>query len=659
MKTIKYLFAVTALTFAVTSCHDMDLEPKGILDEGTLLTSDYGVKKYLAAIYNDLPIEDFNYKQTGDGKGYSTNKQGSGAHDGQFWEAQKGSPSTAACETTGRDGTNGDGWGYWPYGRIRDVNNFLAAIPQYADKYTEEQLNEYLGEGHFLRAFYYFGIVKRYGGVPLIDKVQDPTAPMEELQVPRDTEYNSWKFIYEDLKFAMENMAEKSEPGRANRYAAAALMSRAMLYAASIAKYGSYMGTTGPAVTAGLMGMPSDKAQEFYQYAYDACKFIQEGGYRLHTGGDKEAAYTQVFLEDLNGEEDIFVKQYGPNATTPFNMRLYHSWDTMVLPRGTNMASSVGAAIHPVWELISLYEMPAITDENGNPVRFNSLDEIWKSPEMEPRARANFFFSGMTESVSGTVFDIQAGVYTQYPGTAADGTPEATENEYTQQYRVRASQVGESQTINGTNVKVSGQHGFATGTGDEGYRTTGVFVRKYVNYNAAPSTRDLYKSSQAFKVFRYGEILCNWAEAAYELGLLTGNDNLKAEAFTHINELRDRAGAQPHQMAGAPEDIGSALYGFPIDENLQYIRDERTRELCLENQRYWDLRRWRVADVMFNNYWPHVLYGYYVLAEQKYIYLNEVEFFGRKLTFDKKWYYEQIPDGEIKKNPNLVRNDGY
>ena len=69
----------------------------------------------------------------------------------------------------------------------------------------------------------------------------------------------------------MENAtASKTEVGRANRYAAAALMSRAMLYAGSIAKYGGYIGTTGPAVNAGLMGMSSDKAQEFFQYSYDA-----------------------------------------------------------------------------------------------------------------------------------------------------------------------------------------------------------------------------------------------------------------------------------------------------------------------------------------------------------------------------------------------------
>lgn len=658
MKTFKYLIAAAALSLTVISCEDLDLDPKGFISENVLLKSDNGVKKYFALVYQDLPIEDFNYKQNGDNKGYATVNQG-GWHEGNKWEAQKGSPAAAAGEATGRDPSYGDGWGYWPYDRIRDINNFIIAFPDYRDNYKEAEYNALLGEAHFLRAFYYFGMVKRYGGVPIITEVLDPKAPTEELQVPRDTEYDCWKFIYDDLKFAMENGSTKIEPGRANRYAAAALMSRAMLYAASTAKYGGYVGTTGPAVSAGLMGISADKAQEFFQYAYDACKFISDAGFKLHTGADKEKAYIEVFLGST--VEDIFVKQYGSKADTPTNTSLFHCWDTMILPRGEKLANNVGSALHPVWELIGLYEMPAITDEDGNPVRFDNVTDIWNTDKMEARCRANFFFSGMTESASGTTLDIRAGVYTDYPGTAADGTAETdkSKNDYTDKYRVRASQPGTVQVVNGTSIQVNGKHGYAEGTGDEGYSISGVFIRKYVNSSADPATRVLFGSSQPWKVFRYGEVLCNWAEAAYELGLITGSDALKREAFVYINQLRDRAGASQYTMVDSPQDIGSELYGFPVDENLEYIRDERARELCFENHRLYDIRRWRIADMMHQNYWPRVMYPYYVMSEGKWIFLNEVNPEGRKITFEKRWYYEQIPGDQIGKNPNLVRNDGY
>ena len=60
-------------------------------------------------------------------------------------------------------------------------------------------------------------------------------------------------------------------------------------------------------------------------------------------------------------------------------------------------------------------------------------------------------------------------------------------------------------------------------------------------------------------------------------------------------------GARLYTMVSSPADLGTEVYGFPIDENLQFIRDERARELCYENHRLFDLRRWRVADVMFQD----------------------------------------------------------
>ena len=100
-------------------------------------------------------------------------------------------------------------------------------------------------------------------------------------------------------------------------------------------------------------------------------------------------------------------------------------------------------------------------------------------------------------------------------------------------------------------------------------------------------------------------------------------------------------------------------FGYPVDENLQFIRDERKRELCLENQSDWDERRWRIAHSLYNNFMVHTLSSYYVVSEDKYIFLNEANPFGRELTYDKRWYYEQIPGGEINKNEKLIRNDGY
>ena len=664
---ILMILAVAALA-GLTACNKMNLEPKGMIDEGLLFNSEYGVKKYFTLLYSDMPIEDLTYKYAGDGKGY-VNDRSAGWHTGNVWEPQKGYGSTIAAETTGRGNDDmGGQWGYWPYGRIRDVNVFINNFPNYADNFTEARYNELLAEARFIRAFYYFALAKRYGGVPIVDVAQDPAADIETLQLSRSTEYDTWMFIYDDLKFAMENGAKgrsADDLSRGTRWAAAALMAKAMLWAGSVAKYNQYTGITGPATDAGLMGMDPSEARQFFQYAYDACKMIADGGFSLHTGADKEKAYTEIFISDCSGDEDIFVKHLGDSKVVNWNSGLYSSYDSMTLPLGTGLAQNVGCAIQGVWEIVSMYEHPAIATENPDgthsPIYFDRLEDFWDTPEMEPRCRANFFFSGMTEPASGTVIDLQSGVYKEFPGTCEDAAPEDSngENEYHQAHRIRAAQPGTFQEIGGVRYKINGAHGYATGTGDEGYIYTGIGVRKYTNFNAPAEQRALHTSQQGWKVFRYGEILADWAEAAYELGLETGNDALKAEAFEHVNALRVRAGAHPHEMVQNPADIGTELYGFEVDENLQYIRDERKRELCIENQSEWDQRRWRIAHSIYENKWVHTLSGYYVISEGKYIYLNEANPHGRTLNFNKLNYYEPIPGGEINKNPNLVRNDGY
>lgn len=660
MLKFKYIWAAAALGLAFVSCNDMDLEPKGILSENTLLKSDEGIKKYLALIYQDLPIEDFNYGQNGDLKGYAVSGS-DGWHPGNVWYAQKSSPASTTIEAVGRCTEYGDGWDYWPYDRIHDINNFIEQLPNYSQNYTEEELEKYIAEGRFLRAYYYFGMVKRYGGVPIIDHVLDPTAPSDEITFPRDTEYDCWKFIEEDLKYAMEHATTEKTPGRANRYAAAALLSRAMLYAGCNAKYGGYIVTSGEATSKGLMGMSADKAQEFFQSSYDACKFLQEAGFVLHDGADKEAAFVEMSSKETP-DEDIFVKQYTDRTDAIWETSLFHCWDVMTLPTLTGMSSAVGCAICPTWELVNLYEHPAIEDENGKPVRFDRMEDFWDTSEMEPRARATIFFSGMTEPLSGGVVNMQMGCYKSYPGTVKDGTEETTGsiNDYTDQYRLIST------NLNNPYVEYNGKTYLATGNaarndgGDESYSITGLIVRKMVSATDATGRQDLMYCKTPWKVFRYGEILCNWAEAAYELGEITGNTSLKQEAIDHVNELRARAGAKPYTYKPAPEDVGTPVYGWKIDENLQFIRDERARELAFENQLHFDLRRWRVFHEIFkDNPNKHCLSPYYVIDEDKYIFLPDVSSCNRQSNFYSRWYYAQIPGSAISKNAKLIRNDGY
>ena len=631
---IKHLVLITIWGFFVTSCYDLTLEPKGIMGENELFGSETGVKIYFTGLYNNLPIEDFNYSAT---RGFRFDN---------YWEAAKTSLGNMSGEfVNSLLQVNTNGFGYWPYGQIRLVNNFINNFPQHKDNFPESTYNNLLGEAYFLRAFFYSGLAKRYGGVPIITEVQNPAGDSLTLKVPRATEYDTWKFIHDDLEFAMNNMVEpksSSDVTRANRYAAAALMSRTMLYAASVAKYTQYLGFDGEAaVQQGFAGIDPSKANEFFQYAYDAGKLIENSAkYQLYTKNypDKMTNFVNVFL-DATSSENIFIKCY--DKTSPQDTYLRHSYDALMCP-ATDMAANPGAVSYPSMDLMLLYDFPDIVDAEGKPIRFEKRSDIKNG--MEPRLRATMYFDG--DELREQLYSIQRGIYLTFPGLATDaknGDNDAPINA-TANRKLSSSR---KQLYNG--VQIAGNHGCdnagSTG-GGENNCLTGAFVRKYIDPSLPRNQAWHSNQDQHWVVFRLGEIYLNMAEVCYEL-------DKKDEAFDYIEKIRERAGCKVTRPADDPTDL-SQKYGYPIDGNLQFIRDERYRELAFENHRWWDLRRWRVADRVLDKWIPRCLFAYYLMDEGTYIYLNEHEKNNRTWTAGKNSYYEGIPQGEINKNNNLL-----
>jgi hypothetical protein len=504
----------------------------------------------------------------------------------------------------------GNGFGYWPYGDIRNVNTLIAELPKHVAALTQPTVNALLGEAHFLRAYYYFGLAKRYGGVPLVTVPQDPGAPLSTLQVHRDKEEATWDFIGAELDLGFQMMPESSDAGRANKYAAAALKSRALLYAACVAKYGSVNFVDGQARSLGLVGIPASKAATYFKAAYDAAKLL-EGHYSLYNANsDKVQNYADLFLK-AGSPENIFIKQYSIANNTA------HSWDATMSPR--YMTANALSRAYPTLDLVQLWGNLPITNDDGTPKRFNNRAEIMQG--LEPRLLATVYFPGAT--LRGLTFDMQRGIYPSFSGTAA---AEVAKQPNSRSYIL----AGDTKTLY-QGKQVIGFTGPWTG-GDELTRT-GFYVRKYVDYNKPQASVDLYRSEQPWIDMRYGEILLNRAEAAMELGN-------PSDALTSINQIRTRAGATPYAS---------------ID--LDKVRKERRMELAFENQYYWDLKRWRIADVVLDRAHFKGLMPYYVFNENKYIFIAEPELFNREYTFQKQFYYEGIPGGEIGKNPNLLPNN--
>lgn len=644
-----------------SSCVDLDLEPIGQFTEAEYFGSESGVKTYFAGLYGWLPIEDFLYTQN---EGYRPSDPWG------TWQSQKNLQGTMSGEFVGGPQVNNNGNDYWRYDRIRDVNTFINNFEKYKANFTEAKYNELLGEARFIRAFIYSGMVKRYGGVPIITEVQNPLGDLETLSVSRNTEYDCYKFIYEDLKFAGENMSGKADSYRGNKWTALALQSRIMLYAATIAKYTQYVNYGGEAAfEQGLVGISPDKANEFFQYSYNASKeLIESGVYTLYKSNpDLAANFHDLFL-DSSSKETIFFKNYIHHDLFDRNAYLIgHNWDALMLPN-PSMSNFVGAQAYPSLTVMQRYEgFPDLVEADGTPKRWDNPAAIRN--EMEPRMRGSMYFTG--DVFQDVQFEIRRGLYRTFDWPASvviDGVNNESphnvndnrllSNDYNAKFVLTASEAAAVHNINvkydGTTpyINIIGAHGMRTSTGNENNCLTGAYVQKFINPKMEKGKIIEHASFQPWIAFRLAEVYLNHAEAAYELGH-------KDEANIYIRLIRERAGCKNLDISNNVDDINKWDYEktssvYPIEVGLQFIRDERYRELWGENHYWWDLRRWRVADKVLEQFKPRILSCYYVLDEDKYIYLDEREMANRTWTANRTCYYQAIPSGEINKNPKLL-----
>ena len=147
---------------------------------------------------------------------------------------------------------------------------------------TEQQKNEINAETHFLRAYTYFALAKRYGGVPIIKNRRSITVISKNCVSPEIRRKIlgtlSWKNVTRQYRFFGD--ANENDVLRANKWVALALKSRAALYAASVAKFTHqpYVSFSGPAVDQKLVGIEVISADHYYDECISASQEIMNSG---------------------------------------------------------------------------------------------------------------------------------------------------------------------------------------------------------------------------------------------------------------------------------------------------------------------------------------------------------------------------------------------
>lgn len=661
-KNILSIFSLCAL-MGLSGCNAfLELEPLDKVSPEQLLETEGGVRALLANIYTMIPMEDFNYRPN---NGF--NQRG---YDGVNETTNLAFLTDEATRSDGGVGIGYEGFNYWPYGDIRQVNIFMQNVEKAKEAGTISvaDADRMTGEAHFARAYMYYGLVKRYGGVPLIDKVQDDDyadGGPGAVAVPRSTELDTWKFVLNECTLAAATLPDAtsgSDLYRVTKWAAYALKSRVALHAASVAKYWNLAPLAGEAVTQKLVGgMTSADADAFYKECIEASKFLIENSgkslYKPAPATVKEAAsnFQALFLNDQN-EEVIFSKAY-LNGTTNTNQG--HSYAQFnILPQVNPGALKYGR-FNPMLEIVDLFEdytddgtgksAKIVTRTDGNEdayipnfhnmnnasvvntlmsvpfVKYNDLYEPFANKDA--RLLASVVVPG--SSYAGTEIIIQGGFIKDNNSYVAYSN-ESTQKNGTTYYALGAE--GETMFSGFNNVN-SGE--------DANWTATGFGVRKYMPEGESMSP-DRLSSTTSYIDMRLAEVYLNYAEAVVENGSGFGDKEL---AENYLNALRRRAGHTDR-----------------ISLTLESVLKERRVEMAFEGKRFWDMNRRREFHTEFsNNRIRKALVPMLDLrgAEPKYVFAR-VNYFGDETrggrTFQNINYYRGIPN--IATN-GLVQNPGH
>lgn len=661
-KNILSIFSLCAL-MGLSGCNAfLELEPLDKVSPDQLLETEGGVKALLANIYTMIPMEDFNYRPNA-----GFNQRG---YDGVNETTNLAFLTDEATRSDGGVDIGYEGFNYWPYGDIRQVNIFMQNVEKAKEAGTISvaDADRMTGEAHFARAYMYYGLVKRYGGVPLIDKVQDDDyadGGPGAVAVPRSTELDTWKFVLNECTLAAATLPDAtsgSDLYRVTKWAAYALKSRVALHAASVAKYWNLAPLAGEAVTQKLVGgMTSADADAFYKECIEASKsLIENSGKSLYKPAPatvKEAAsnFQALFLNDQN-EEVIFSKAY-LNGTTNTNQG--HSYAQFnILPQVNPGALKYGR-FNPMLEIVDLFEdytddgtgksAKIVTRTDGNEdayipnfhnmnnasvvntlmsvpfVKYNDLYEPFANKDA--RLLASVVVPG--SSYAGTEIIIQGGFIKDNNSYVAYSN-ESTQKNGTTYYALGAE--GETMFSGFNNVN-SGE--------DANWTATGFGVRKYMPEGESMSP-DRLSSTTSYIDMRLAEVYLNYAEAVVENGSGFGDKEL---AENYLNALRRRAGHTDR-----------------ISLTLESVLKERRVEMAFEGKRFWDMNRRREFHTGFsNNRIRKALVPMLDLrgAEPKYVFAR-VNYFGDETrggrTFQNINYYRGIPN--IATN-GLVQNPGH
>ena len=381
MKTLKYIFISAVICFLAPSCEKqyLDKKPSDIITDAEVWNDINLTNAYVANLYGSIKLpsvffDGLNGAELLDDEALLCDE----ATTRHQW-ASEWSNYYIFGSLTATGGLKE----YWDYPLVRACNVFLENM---ASSTIDEKLKTQLSaEVRIIRAYTYFEIVKRYGGIPLITKVQNIDDPDSVLYPKRNKEQEIYDFIGSEID-AVLNDLPTGDKNRFTQYGALALKSRAMLYAGSIAKYGTVQ-------LNGVVGIPSNLATGYFQASYNASKQIIPSS----DGGSGGATFSLYTADIVPGDLSSYALNFRNLFLTNQNSESIFEVDYIDGVHG-NWASFpiLGTMMDPSTEFANTFEMvdgsSGVIDYANSAV--TDVQQLWGNKD--PRFHATLLNEGDT-----------------------------------------------------------------------------------------------------------------------------------------------------------------------------------------------------------------------------------------------------------------------
>lgn len=172
---------------------------------------------------------------------------------------------------------------------------------------------------------------------------------------------------------------------------------------------------------------------------------------------------------------------------------------------------------------------------------------------------------------------------------------------------------------------------------------TGYYLRKFLDTNIDLSASSIGSTYHYFPVIRLADIYLLYAEAMNEAYGPDQGGELGYTALQALNKVRGRAGITTEYSTSSKTEMAKK------------IRNERRVELAFEDQRYFDLRRWKAAETELNR----PVTGFRIERENGTVVSAQEFAVDKQRRFPVRMYYSPIPYSEMQLNTNLVQNPGW